>query len=433
MIDSRRILATEIGRGKDPFEAHYAEKDGKIHVFISRIHEVGSFISHLQTKETERELEGQLFNCRLIGVGDEYDEYLAREAFIGADKAIFKANQYKKAIFTLSNDLLPFFNAVWNIGNFMSATNSQQINFTPEQNRQETIEIQPGVSLVIKTGYRQNYSKIRYEAHSSVAFYLFFKKPTTKENLFYTVKAITEYYSLFCLQYITIKAITLFPSDEKQVLYFGEFRESINKDFFSNILLEQDEMDAYSTETLKEWMKEYEKCKVVNNLIKDAQNVTDPQLKFICLSRALEVLHKEFFVSNEEPGVTYFDDLYQFSTTSSLTTIARTAFAGRRITLAHRIYDLVRYAHDILSDSNYRLVFGYIILDGRVQKLADTRNYYTHFSDSKKANAWSIESLHHLNFGLFMMLKILLLKKTGFTDKTIRRLIGKFDRHYFGI
>jgi len=433
MIDSRRIIATEIGRGKDPFEAHYAEKNGKIHVFISRIHEIGSFISHLHTKETERELEGQHLNCRLIGVGEDYDEYMAQESYIGADNVLYKANQYKKAIFTLSNDLLPFFNAAWNIGNFMGNSNSQQIYFIPEQERQETIEIKPEVSLAIKKGYKQSYSKIRYEAHSSVAFYLFFKEPTTKENLFYTVKAVSEYYSLFCMQYITVKAITLSPSDDKQVIYFGGFRENVNKDFFDNILLEQDEMDAYSTETLKEWMKEYEKCEVVNNLIKDAQNVIDPQLKFICLSRALEVFHKEFFVPNEEPGITYFDNLYQFSTMNALTSISRTDFAGRKITLAHRLFDLVRFAHDILSDNKYRLVFGCIILDGCVQKLADTRNYYTHFSDSKKVNAWSVERLHHLNFGLFMMMKTLLLKKTGFTDKTIQRLIGKFDRHYFEI
>lgn len=434
MINTKKISLTIVGVGKEPFEANYAIIKERVHLYISRVHNVRGFISRAFSKEVESGTDGQIFDCRLVGVGEEYDEYIARKAVINEDKLSFDSNRYIKAVFTLSNDLLRFFNSVWEIKGSTEDRLSQSINFASKENRQDLIEFTEDMSLSIEMGYKQSYSKIRYEAHSSVAFYLHFRNEITREKIFELIQAIADFYSLFCKLFISIGNIRLRPKIDQPVAYFGDpAGDGSEVDYFANVLIEQNDIDQFSNNSLINWVNDFEKSKTCMNLMRDAEKVTDEQLKFICYSRALEVFHKEFFMDTDTASESYFDDLFEFVDENSLVEIEKDKFGRSKLTLVHRLYDLARFAFSILSDNTFRLVFGRVIMKDRIQQLADTRNYLIHFSESKKGKAWKADDLHHVNFNMFMMLKVLFLKRFGFTDKAIRSVVHALSRDHFGL
>lgn len=434
MINTKKVLLTIQNSATGPFEANYAIVNERVRLYIPRQANAGSSIHKAFTKELESAMEGQLFDCQLVEVGDEYDEYSSRVAMLGQDKASYEDNRYIKGVFTLSNDILRFFNSVWDIESPMGNNGQQVITFATKEERHQLIDLSDAISLGIERGYKQSYSKIRYEAHSSVAFLLHFKQAAPREEILQLMEAITDYYSLFCKKFIRVETIRLRVTPEHQVGYFGDPAGNGNeRHHFANRLIEQRDIDQYSDQPLIDWVAQYEKCKICIGLMKDAEKVSDEQLRFICYSRALEVFHKELFINDDKAPVTYFDDLFDFVSVNKLSKVERKDFGSSKITLAHRLYDLARYAYPILSDGDFRLVFGHIILEGRIQQLADTRNYLIHFSDSKREKAWKPDQVPHVNFSLFMMLKVLLLKKFGFTDKAITRAVGTFYRDHFGM
>jgi len=433
MIDTKKILISVEGTGKDPFQANYSIKKQRVHVFIHRDHDIRSWISRASCKEPDSGRELQLFDCYLFSVGDDYDEYVAKRAFVNESKTSYVTNGYANALFTLSNDLLRFFKSVWKIEPVTS--DSHNMNFEPLTDRVEQITFSPQASMSIKRGYRQSYSKIKYEAHASIAFFLHYQDEVPREMILADIQEVSDYFSLFCKHFVRIGEIRLQRKEEvQQIGYFGEPADDVSEvNFFSNPLIEQQDIDGYSNQSLIDWMSLYEKAKICVNLMRDADKLSDDQLKFICYSRALEVFHKEFFVNADKGSVAWFDDLFDFVSNNGLTTITKSDFVkSNKITLAHRLYDLVRHGFSIFTDRDFTFVFGYVVKQDRVQQLADTRNYLIHFSEPKKSKAWKTEELHHVNFNMYMMLKVLFLKQVGFSDKAIRSVVRTFERNYFG-
>jgi hypothetical protein len=434
MIHTKKIILTIPTQVNNSFDANYAVIHGRVHLYISDVHEIRGIIHQAYLMEKGSGIEGQLFNCRLVAIGEEYEEYVAEVALLGQSKTYYDLNRYITGIFQLSNDILRFFDYVWDIEN-PSCTRSQQvISFLPREERKQLIHLNDNITLCIERGYRQSYSKIRYEAHSSAIFLLHFKEAVAREQIFHLMQAIADYYFLFCKKPVNIDLIKILINPKHQVGYFGDpASDGAERDYFSNALIEQRDIDQYSTESLVKWVKEYDKCKVCTRLMKDAEKVNDQQLKFIWYSRAIEVFHKEFFSNSDKNKREHFDELFHFISTKGLLNGDVKDFRSPRMTLAHRIYDLVRYAYTIFSHKNFRLLFGYIIKEGGVQQLADTRNYLVHFSDNKKDKSFDEDSLHHINFTLFLMLKVLLLKRFDFTDKAIESVVNTFYRDRFGV
>jgi hypothetical protein len=434
MIDTKKIFITVEGTGKDPFEANYCIKKQRAHLFIHRDHDIRSWISRASGKEPDSGKELQLFDCYLLSAGDDYDEYVTKRAFVNESKTSYATNSYLNSLFTLSNDFLRFFKSVWKIEPVTS--DSHNMNFEPLTDRVEQITFSTQASMSIKRGYRQSYSKIRYEAHVSIAFFLHYQDEVPRETILADIQQVSDYFSLFCKHFVRIGEIRLQKKgEEQQIGYFGEPAEDVSEvNFFSNPLIEQQDIDGYSNQSLIDWMSLYEKAKVCVNLMRDADKLTDDQLKFICYSRALEVFHKEFFVDADKESVAWFDNLFDFVSTNGLTTVAKSDFVNpnRNITLTHRLYDLARYGFSLFTDRDFTFVFGYVVKKDRIQQLADTRNYLIHFSESKRAKAWKTEDLHHLNFNMYMMLKVLFLKQIGFSEKAIRSVVRTFERNYFG-
>ncbi len=434
MREQVKVTARVIGVGPDTFEAYYSIMEGEVHVFVSRTENIPSLLGRVAIQGIHDGQESQLFDCRLLYVGNEFDEYKAREALMGESETSFNTNQYQAAHFTLSNDILRFFDPVWKVDPVSGEGYKQQIDVKPEAERQTVIRFDDNTTLSILTGYRQSHSKVRFETHSSIAFRLHFKKAVHRARIFFLVKAIIDYYSLFCFKYIGINLVRLITDAETPVYYY-EYKAGpvITRDYLQNLLIEQKEIENYNDAAMIDWVSQYEKFSICMGLVRDAEQVNDSQLKFICLSRALEIFHKEFFIGGDRTEEIYFTDLHAFIQEKSLSDTGFNNFCNRgSVRLSHRLYDLVRFAYDILSYKNNALLLSIFIRKNKVQKLVDTRNYYIHFSDSKKENAWRVDELGQLNMNLYLFLKVLLLKKFGFSTKAINRLIGIIRNSYFG-
>lgn len=432
MTNTTRIVLTIVNPIHEPFEANYAIIKGRVHLYVGRDCDIKGAISKAFCREVTSGIEGVLFDCRLRSMGNNYGEYVAQNAFLGEGEIDYELNAYNSAEFTLSNDIVRFFDAAWIIEYPMSPAPYQVISFVSREDREEVIKLTENINFVIRRGYKQRYSKVRYEAHASLGFRFQFKEPLGREKILNLIKGITDYYSVFCQNFIAIEFIQLLSANYR-VGYLGDLLGSeIERDYFSNVLTEQCKIDHYSQQSLVTWIMEYDKGEQYLQLMRDAQSIADERLKFICYTRSLEVFHKVYFALSENATTTYFDDLHDFVVANKLSGLERKKFASSSINLAHRLYDLARFVYPSISDKRHVLLFTAIKKKGGIQEIVDTRNYLTHFSDSKKNKALSSGELPHVNFCLYLFLKVLQLKRCGFNEKAIRSVIGTFYRYYFG-
>jgi hypothetical protein len=127
----------------------------------------------------------------------------------------------------------------------------------------------------------------------------------------------------------------------------------------------------------------------------------------------------------------YLAALYTFVQQNNLTTDHEDQFVGNKVSLVHRIYDLARSMHPFTSKVN-KLYFSYFTSPDKAQKIADTRNYYIHFSDNKRSKAWKQEELYQVNSQLHFFIRIVFMK-WGFInnnspdDKPINNFLQAID------
>src|SRR5690349_8945566 len=126
MTEYFRVTAIIPNIAVESINAHSKIVDGKVHLFLPRIDHLPSLLGRVTIVQEKEQRESQLFDCRLLHVGEETDEYVASEAFIGEELETFKKNSYNKVYFTLSDDILRFFDTPWDIHNAMGDPKTQQ-------------------------------------------------------------------------------------------------------------------------------------------------------------------------------------------------------------------------------------------------------------------------------------------------------------------
>ena len=421
MINKTEINCSIHEKGLKNIKAYYSIVENRVHLFISKRYDAPFNIAHLRCKIRSKKIYCQFRNCRTVAIGSDFDEYLVEEAYIREDEISYKNNKYSKCIFSLTSDISPFFDTPWDTSHSILETNTRTLNFKSRETRYTSIEINENTTLYVNIGYSQSYSKVKYEALSSVEFTLEFKKATQRENIFEIINAITDFFSLFCQKNLGIWSIAIETSQDKYVGYYGQKLDEGKREHFGNLLIESYQLKDCFDIPLTKWIKKYSKNNIPLELIQDAQKVKDEQLRFICLTRCLEIYHKENYIIPKSARP-YLEDLHSFMTDSELSNITLKQFlAPKQITLAHRIYDLARSLFALIKKD--RLMFGYITVLNRCQQITDTRNYYMHFSDSMGKKAWKTSELFVINFQLSVFIKILFLKQVGFSDLSIKSVI----------
>lgn len=147
------------------------------------------------------------------------------------------------------------------------------------------------------------------------------------------------------------------------------------------------------------------------------------EMVFLNLTQALETLHARFYQDNKDEYVksvyNRFGSHQQFDHIKDLLlSNGQDSSKCRQIYLVSRINDLLLDNYDPLFWSFYRKGSSF------AQQIVDTRNYYTHYDESKKAKALAGDSLEDAIFILQLILELYVCRFLGVDvkDKVGRHL-----------
>jgi len=176
------------------------------------------------------------------------------------------------------------------------------------------------------------------------------------------------------------------------------------------------------------WVRDYDKYKIPTELLRDAQQVNEEELRFICLTRALEVFHKEFYL--EEPTAGYLNQLHAFLVSKGLTDRTIKSFDTKQMSLYQRLYDILRSVFELVAGNVFHPKVGLLLAKGSMENIAYNRNYYIHFT-KKSRPVWAAEELVAINRMLLIYIKVLFLKQSSFSDDALRQVLGKWPNTYY--
>lgn len=292
------------------------------------------------------------------------------------------------------------------------------------------IVVNETIQFKLETGYCQSYSNVLFKIKASALFHFYFQDDVTRETIYSLTDSIVDLYSLFFEKPLTIQSMQLVTSDNIVVGYQGgKLIPSLEGEFFANNLIEERDVSDHLNH-VGDWINAYPKNRIALHLVRDASKISDEQLRFICFVRCLEVFHKENFVVTSKPAVIYYEDLHAFAVNMGMTNVSLKHFVSTEIRLIHRLIDLIRSVYDLIKEN--RLLFGIFTGLNKAQEIVDTRNYFIHFSDSKKTKAIRADQLPYINYALLLLSRIILLKYFGFSQGTIKSLINAASRRLFG-
>lgn len=438
MIEHTRILSKFPEKYKRRIDGAYLIKENRVYLNFPAKYDVPSWYKHFDTIESGRKIPCQFLHARLYSVGKDFHEFLVEDAFLGESNVSFMANKYSSCFFNLAHDVFSFFDEPWQIDREMDSLNEKKetFRFKEKKDRITDIILNSNATLKIEVGYQPSYTKTSYKLQSSVGFELKFINPVTREEIFNLAEAILEFYSLFCRKRLSVTAILLVTFNGGiTVRYYGNKITLFEKEGpYGNLLIEYRQIKQPIEDALITWVKIYGKNKIPLDLVKDAQSLNDKQLQFICLARCIEVFHSVNFKTPKAPNIlTFLEELRDFANKEKLSDREESFFNVKepKIDLSHRVYDLIRYSYSIIGNKKLWLIFSEIKSLNKGHKIASTRNYYIHYSESAKKHAWPVKDLGIVNDELQVFIKTLFLKQLGINDLAISFVCKKMENYVF--
>jgi hypothetical protein len=429
IIEQIPIVFDLPGSNLTGLEGSYYLKNGKIHLALSAELNIPGYIQRIQARNKRNSQSCLFFKCQLALFGGHFDEYRVEETYLNQEMESFQGNAYMACRFSLTSNILPFFNPPWEFERRNDSRKGQILRFLDPTARCPKLTLENNTSLTINVGYQQQYSKIKYSVESSVAFELSFRDSGSRESAFKIAEAVASYYSLFCFEPVRVYAINLQVDAVNNILYFGQHALQQDKAADTGLVfIDQSDIRDYANDWLLQWIKDYEKYKIPSELARDAAQISDEQLRFICLTRALESFHKEFFFEKIAPG--YGETLHNFLLSKDLTAIDSKTFLNK-VTLSQRLYDLLRSLHHLIDAPAYKLKVGQLLIKSAMEAISFNRNHYTHFTRKKNDKIWSSEQLAPVNRTLTIFLRLLMLKQCGFSDPALQRVLDKWPNTYY--
>lgn len=410
MIAYRKILFDLPEKNLWKQEGHYYIKDGKARLVLP-LKDGERCIPKILAREPRHKQWCQFHTCKLAAREKGHREYVASDALL-LDEAVtsFTEDGYTGAYFFLTDNCLPFFRSLWR----GKGVKKRSLRLDPSGS----------ISLNITKCGIQFYSQEKQERSSLVMFQLLSKETMKMKSLFPMLEAVAGFYSLFCSDLVGIGSMRLRLPDGKWADYWGNKISGAGKDGKrGRMILTEEEIRDPIPLLLAQWIKEWQRYAVPMKLLRDAVQTENVQLRFLCLTRCLEIFHYQFFLE-ERASRGYFDNLQSFALREQLGIIPATRSAWEKAAFVHRVYDLVRHMYGIISVRSFRPLFRHLLGFDAIQTLVDSRNYYTHFGYRRKI--WEPEELEEVNRELLLFIRVLLFRQAGFENETIRLLMERW-------
>ena len=183
---------------------------------------------------------------------------------------------------------------------------------------------------------------------------------------------------------------------------------------------------------LKNWYSKYNLLGSIVELYETAYNYSgiSSEMLFLNLTQALETYHARFVSNNIKKYIKLVDDFlretYKLTDDDEFNKhhlsyrqilIAQDEERSRSITLKSRL--------GYLFLARFEFIFEYLDYkrDEFIQKVVDTRNYYTHYSIDKKEKIFPKYQLPYVNGILLGVLQYYILKEIGIKDEHIKKVV----------
>jgi hypothetical protein len=172
---------------------------------------------------------------------------------------------------------------------------------------------------------------------------------------------------------------------------------------------------------LEKWISSYQKLKPVLDLYFSVGGALSADAAFLSLMQALETFHARFFTDKLSEYKNMIAP-YQGSTTWWPLLFSSDQQNHKGIILKSRLASLM------FADGQVPFYSGTYSHDAYIQKLVDTRNYFTHYDESKEQLTFSQEELPFVNQELEYLLDYHLLVLLGFDKGDVRKeVVGRMN------
>lgn len=408
-------------RGLDNITGQYYVDSGVIRIFFPMEVEIPPFVEYLYATETYSNTPCIFGNIRLHALGRQNQLYIAEELYHGETVDTYKKNEYSICTFRMTSGILLFFERLWDLEEFSA---ERSILKFMDKEKSLTIPLTENITLDILLYANQSHSQTQYEVSVSHKFKLTANTPVSREHFLDLIYSLCSFFSLFFTNQLPLTEVTFGNPGSEEVVYYGP---KVNDTELANIrnglLLEKHHLSSSLHDLVPRWVADFEKNRIPIGLLIDFQKVTDQQLKFLCLTRCLEIYHVNHFVK-VKPTPDFMKELYQFAIDSSLTDYTLEDFSKKEIKFVHRLFDLIRDVYHHISDRDYLFLFNEIISQNSKNKpfkIIETRNHLTHFG--KPRFEIFTDTLPIVNYQLNAFIKVLLLHQIQMSKNEIELVI----------
>ena len=197
--------------------------------------------------------------------------------------------------------------------------------------------------------------------------------------------------------------------------------------------------DAIRIGCFEKWKKNYLNLKPVLDLYFSvlSDTIQTSEMVFLNLVQALETFHARFITDNIREYKSRVDkSIKTFYGTDEHPNAKywKNVLLDKRQEKHNSIYLRSRLADLIFADGVLPFIGRESSLETYIQKLVDTRNYYTHYDIKKQKNAFSKNELIKINGHLLSLIEFHLLVLIGFDSSEIRQKtiekINNIDTYY---
>jgi len=214
-------------------------------------------------------------------------------------------------------------------------------------------------------------------------------------------------------------------SNERIYVYFmNSSRASQEEIHPADMLLIFPTIRDYIPMMLEAWFSKAELLRAVYTLFFGSMYFSDmyPRFHFLNLIQAVETFHR-----NLRKGQYLSESDFEPICVSLTDAIPESVGKDLREALKSKI----RYGYEYSLRKRLRLLFAEfelqtvkLITDNSgalTDKIVDTRNYFTHYTEELQKLAFKGEAVHYANYKLRVLLIVLLLKEVGFPESIIRK------------
>ncbi len=277
-------------------------------------------------------------------------------------------------------------------------------------------QINKNISISIYNSSSSEYSGRKIIIESTAYFKIKTKDKFPKHVLYRHSTSFINLFSLFISSKVFVHKMkfTNVKGNPYEVLTnFFEKPQSFER---SEVQISFKEIESSFLDILQNYFSNQEKFDRIIKFIRELSFNNEVQ-SFLTLCRCLEIYHKDFI----EP---------KYSNDIAKTLFKELSTNGVKLKKGKPWVQIIRYFHLFKLITPHQIKLQYCNSEyDFIEKLKNTRNYYTHPDDITEG-VWSFDEIKRINFQLKIWIKGLILKELDLKEELIKQVLKKESKSY---